>query len=119
MMAKRVLIVDDEPSMRFLERVMLEAAGHDVEEASGGRDALLRAEHDGFNAIVLDFRMPDLTGLEVARELRSRGDLTPVVLYSGYLDPRVAVEAGELGCDLLDKSDTDGLVDWITECVPA
>lgn len=119
-MAKRVLIVDDEPSMRFLERVMLEAAGHDVEEASGGRDALLRTqEDDAFSAIVLDFRMPDLTGLEVARELRGRGDQTPVVLYSGYLDPRVAIEAGELGCDMLDKSDTDGLVDWVTECVPA
>ena len=118
-MSQRVLIVDDEPSMRFLERVMLEAVGLDVEEATGGRDALLRAQDDGFGAIVLDFRMPDLTGLEVARELRDRGDTTPVVLYSGYLDPRVVAEAGTLGCDLLDKSDTDGLVDWVAERVAA
>lgn len=116
----RVLIVDDEPSMRFLERVLLEAAGLAVEEASGGQDALQRtADDQGFDAIVLDFRMPDLTGLEVARELRGRGDETPVVLYSGYLDPKVAQEAGDLGCDLLDKSDTDALVDWVAERVPA
>lgn len=115
----RVLIVDDEPSMRFLERVMLEAAGLDVEEAAGGRDALAAAKDQGFDAIVLDFRMPDLTGLEVARELRGLGDRTPVVLYSGYLDPKVAAEAGDLGCDLLDKSDTDGLVDWVSERVAA
>lgn len=113
----RVLIVDDEPSMRYLERIMLEARGMAVEEAASGQEALSAAGDAAFGAIVLDFRMPGLTGLEVARELRERGVRTPTLLYSGFLDPTVAREAAELGCDLLDKSDTDGLVDWVAAAV--
>lgn len=115
-MALRVLVVDDEPSLRFFQRIVLEEHGIDVEEAGDGAAALRRCSEDidGYTMIVLDYRMPGMTGLEVAQELRDHGDSTPIVLYSGYLDPAVAVAAGELGLTMVDKSDTERLVSLVT-----
>jgi CheY-like chemotaxis protein len=115
-MPGRVLVVDDEPGLRFFQRITLEESGIPVVEASSGLDALSRcADGDPFAVIVLDYRMPGITGLDVARELRDRGDTTPIILYSGYVDPRVAEEARELGLPaVIDKADTERLVATVT-----
>ncbi len=110
----RVLVVDDEPGLRFFQRMVLEERGLEVDEAYDGTMALRRcAEAEDIDVIVLDYRMPGLTGLDVARELRSRGDETPIVLYTGYLDPAVAVAAGELGVQTIDKTETERLLDLV------
>lgn len=116
MRSARVLVVDDEPALRFFQRIVLEEHGMEVEEAGDGTAALRRCAEDvdGFAMIVLDYRMPGMTGLDVARELRDHGDSTPIVLYSGYLDPAVAVAAGDLGLTMVDKSDTERLVQLVT-----
>ncbi|MCW2999059.1 MAG: todT [Solirubrobacterales bacterium] len=108
----RVLVVDDEPSVRFFERLSLEEAGLAVGEASSGAEALalVHEAQERFAAIVLDFRMPGMTGLEVARTLREEGDRTPIVLYTAYADPEVAAAAVELGLELIDKADVERLV---------
>lgn len=116
----RLLVVDDEPANRFMLRVILEEAGYEVAEAGGGRAALAHPV-DGVRAIVLDFRMPDLDGLEVAEELRTRGWRGPIVLYSAYfaaaLQERIA--AGGLDVRLVDKSDHDGLLAALGELAAA
>lgn len=111
-MAQRLLIVDDEAGVRFFERVTFEEHGYEVDEAADGPQALSACAAAGgtYAAIVLDFRMPQMTGLEVAETLRDRGDATPILLYSGYIDQDVAARAAQLGLKALDKSEIEALV---------
>jgi two-component system response regulator (stage 0 sporulation protein F) len=115
-MPGRVLVVDDEPGLRFFQRITLEESGIEVDEAASGAEALERCAAGGpFAVIVLDYRMPGITGLDVARRLREAGDETPIVLYSGYVDPRVAEETLALGLPaVIDKADTERLVAMVT-----
>lgn len=111
----RVLVVDDEPSVRFFGRLALEEAGLLVDEAASGREALriLQGPDPGIAAVVLDFRMPGMTGLETARLLRAADVDLPIVLYTAYADPTVAAAALELGLELIDKTDVDRMVDHV------
>jgi CheY-like chemotaxis protein len=81
----RVLIVDDEPAIRLLGRVNLEADGIEVLEAGDGPSALERAAAEHPDLILLDVVMPGLDGLEVAERLgedeRTRD--IPIVFMSG------------------------------------
>jgi CheY-like chemotaxis protein len=110
----RVLVVDDSSAIRYMLRILLEDAGMEVEEAGSGLDALARLGNRRaapIAAAVLDQRMPDLTGLEVARELVLAGNHPPLFLYSSYLHPAQEAEAAELGVTALVKTDLDELVD--------
>lgn len=109
----RVLIVDDSSSIRYMLRILLEDAGMEVAEAASGLDAIARLANrraPRLDAVVLDQRMPDLTGLEVAREMVLAGDHPPMFLYSSYLHPTQEAEAAELGVTALVKTDLDELV---------
>lgn len=68
-MKPRVLVVDDEFGMRETLVAILETAGYDVTEASDGAVALATARAQSFDVIVMDIRMPELTGVEVLASL--------------------------------------------------
>jgi EAL domain-containing protein (putative c-di-GMP-specific phosphodiesterase class I)/phosphoribosylcarboxyaminoimidazole (NCAIR) mutase len=92
-----VLLADDEPTiLRSLQRV-LEAAGYDVLVASDGRAAAALAAKIDFDVVITDIQMPNATGIDLLRSVRSHNLDVPVVLMTG--DPRVetAVHALELG----------------------
>jgi CheY-like chemotaxis protein len=112
-----VLLVDDEPSMRLLTRLLLEEQGLECEEAPSGPEALARCEPGRYAAIVLDQRMPEMTGLEVATALRGRGDGTPIVLYTGWSAPETSDAAGPLDLQVVSKTETEQLVSRIVELV--
>jgi two-component system nitrogen regulation response regulator GlnG len=73
-MADRVLIVDDEESMRFVLRKALEKEGYEVEVAATGEAALARAAEGQLGLVLLDIRMPGVSGLDVLSRLRAGGD---------------------------------------------
>jgi len=81
-----VLIVDDEPDVRLVARVILEAAGHVVEEAACGEEALdVLASAALPDVLLLDVRMPGIDGWEVLRQVRGAPDdlrLLPVVIFT-------------------------------------
>jgi CheY-like chemotaxis protein len=83
-----VLIVDDEPSLRFLYRVNLEVAGLSVIEAGDGASALELARRERPSVILLDIRLPDGSGWDVADELLRDVDTAdiPVVFVSARWD---------------------------------
>ncbi len=87
---RRVLVVEDEPSVRSLAARILRAAGYDVTEADNGRTALLMIDdaERPFDVILTDAIMPRMTGHELARNLAARGSTTPVVVMTGYTDER-------------------------------
>jgi DNA-binding response OmpR family regulator len=62
---KRILVVDDEPSIRALLTVLLQKQGHEVEAVADGRTAVDRVSAKRYGVILLDVRMPDMSGLEV------------------------------------------------------
>jgi CheY-like chemotaxis protein len=106
----RILVVDDEPDIRELLRVVLGAEGWEVEEASSGLEAIDWLPHNEVDFVVLDQRMPSLSGVDTARHLVESGFTTPMVLYSAYLDRTDLAECASLGLTTVNKLDLPGLV---------
>ncbi|GAA3237669.1 response regulator transcription factor [Dactylosporangium siamense] len=84
----KVLVVDDEASIRALLSATLRLTGFDVKVAGGGREALSAAAEFAPDLVVLDVMMPDLDGFEVAQRLRTSGRPVPVL----FLTARDSVE---------------------------
>lgn len=92
-----VLIVEDDASMRALLRDVLERAGHRVIERPDGTDLRAVAEHERFDAVILDKEMPGPNGLDLLSFLRTRRPAAPVILVTAFGGPRVAEEAARRG----------------------
>ncbi len=80
----KILLVDDEPDIRFLTKRMLEKEGHRVTEAENGEMALGLLQRDKPDLILLDVRMPGLNGWEVCRRIKAddRTRSIPVVMFT-------------------------------------
>jgi two-component system OmpR family response regulator len=78
----RVLVVEDEPSIRDVVATALRYQGHDVHEVGDGKVALATATDSAFDLIVLDVMLPGLDGFEVCRQLRDRGRFCPVLFLT-------------------------------------
>ncbi|MFC5051933.1 response regulator [Rubritalea spongiae] len=100
----RILIVDDEPTLRIGLEVALEDDDRDIVSVSSGSEALELLKEESFNLIVLDLNMPDVTGLDVLNELRKRGDMTRVMVCSAHVTDRAVLSAVRNGVvDFLAK----------------
>mgnify|MGYP003407393657 FL=1 len=90
----RVLVVDDEDSIRSLLRLMLTQAGYDVEEADdGGRAVEVLNSGDNplmLDAIICDIRMPRINGVEAITYFRAQYPSLPVIVLTGYHDEPLA-----------------------------
>ena len=94
-----VLLVDDDSEVRAATAEMLRYVGHDVIEAAGGREALdrLDREGDGVDLMIVDYVMPGMNGLEVARLGRLKRPSLPILFVTGFAD--TAVLAAETTSD--------------------
>jgi excisionase family DNA binding protein len=93
----RVLVVDDEASIRDLLAKTLALAEYDVDTAPDGRSALERLRLYPYDLLIADLKMPGLDGLSVIREAkRLKADL-PVIIITGYSTESAAIEAVNLG----------------------
>ncbi len=98
-----VLIADDDADIRELVSMVLRQAGFVTTPVEGGRDALAAADDDEApNLYVLDVRMPDVSGLDVCRALRSRADTArrPIMLISAETEPGDVAAGYAAGADL-------------------
>jgi CheY-like chemotaxis protein len=113
-MTPRLLIVDDQEDIRLMLRIRFEDQGWDTEQALSGEDALAQGYRVGrFDALVLDYRMPGLDGMEVARKFREAGFERPIIICSAYLTPQVEQEARVLGAETVTKADLEALVETV------
>ena len=89
--AARLLVVDDEEGIRSMLTMALEFLGHQVTAAATGRQALQAVTRHDPDLILLDVNLPDLSGFEVCRTLRDRGNTVPVLFLTGLggVDDRV------------------------------
>jgi len=94
------LIVDDDNDMRFLVRMTIETANHGLcvgGEAASGTEAIASIGQDRPGVVVLDYRMPGMSGLETAAEILRADPDQPIILFSAYLDAETIDRARDLG----------------------
>jgi DNA-binding NarL/FixJ family response regulator len=118
----RTLIVDDLPDMRFLMRVTLWSPDSlDVtDEAESGEDALAAWDEGRHDVVVLDMKMPGLSGLDVARQILERHPGQAVVMCSAYMDRDDVAEAIRIGvAACVDKYQITTLPDVVEAVVGA
>ena len=96
--ALRVLVVDDERAIRRFLRTSLSAHGYTVYEASSGQEALSAVIGDRPDLIILDLGLPDLSGIEVARQLREWTKI-PIIVLSVREEEATKVSALDVGAD--------------------
>jgi DNA-binding NtrC family response regulator len=84
-MLSTILIVDDDPQLRKLCRITLEASGYSVREAGDGREALAIVRSSVVDLILLDVCMPDMDGLECLKALRAESPQLKVITMSGFM----------------------------------
>jgi NtrC-family two-component system response regulator AlgB len=102
--AMRVLIVDDEPSIRRTTRVAVESSGHSASEAPNAAKALKAAEEEGFDAVFLDLKLGADDGLDVLGRLMKVKPAPAVILFTAYANIATAVEAMRRGAfDFIPK----------------
>jgi len=97
-MAKaRILVVDDEKSMRDLLSITLEKEGYDVLTAAGGQPAIEALHRESVDAVITDLRMPKVDGLQVLRAAKEISPDTAVIVITAVASTETAVEAMKLG----------------------
>jgi CheY-like chemotaxis protein len=79
----KILVVDDDPAVQTIVRLLLERAGHSVVAAPDGRAGLAAFEAGGFDLLLLDIFMPAMDGLETMRTIHRQQPAMPIIVMSG------------------------------------
>jgi two-component system nitrogen regulation response regulator NtrX len=100
----KILLIDDEKNIRRSIKLILEGEGYWCQEAANGQEALAQQDEWEPDLVVLDLMLPDMDGLKVLREIRSRSERTVVIMISGHGTVQNAMEAVHLGAyDFIEK----------------
>jgi len=107
-----VLVIDDEPAHRLMVRVVLGDAGFKVLEADNGSSGLATLRARPVDVVLLDMRMPGMSGLDVLQKMHEEGMTTPVIMLTAFGNVSSAVESMKIGAwDYLTKpTDNDELL---------
>ncbi|MFQ5789014.1 MAG: sigma-54-dependent transcriptional regulator [Acidobacteriota bacterium] len=93
----RILVVDDEDSMRQLLEITLGKSGYQVALAESGAKAVQLFDKSPYDLVISDIKMPDMNGVEVLRRVKSSSPETPVIMITAYASAETAVDALRLG----------------------
>ena len=108
------LIVDDEADVRLLVQLLIDQANRRlrvVGQAASGDEALAMRRGLDVDVVVLDHRMPGLTGLETAAAMLAEDPNLPIVLYSAFTDVHMVAEAQDIGVrECVEKGDAARLI---------
>lgn len=104
MVKSKVLVVDDEETIRNLIKVVLTREGREVLLSSRGRDAVEIFQRERPDITILDIEMPDLNGIEVLRRIRAVDQGATVMIFTGSCTESLLKQAQELGVtEILEK----------------
>jgi CheY-like chemotaxis protein len=81
----RILVIDDDPSVRHATQLLLECEGFEVVVTAGGRSGVAAARSQSFAAVIVDIYMPDMDGLETIKHLRANNPGLRIIAISGAL----------------------------------
>lgn len=103
-MSKTILVVDDAAFMRMMIRDILSKEGYVIHEAVNGRDAVEKYEEIHPDLVTMDITMPEMSGIEALREIRTQNSSARVLMVSAMGQQKMIVEALESGAmDFLVK----------------
>jgi two-component system cell cycle sensor histidine kinase/response regulator CckA len=111
--ALRLFLVEDDDDIALLMRKALQRAGHHVTRCRTAADALIVLGHSSFDLVLLDHRLPDMSGLELLQALGREGITTPVLMVTGYGDEQLATQVLRAGA--LDYVVKDPALTFLTE----
>ena len=116
---KRILIVDDDENLVNSFQMILHEEGHLVETATTGLQALEKAKKTEFHLVILDIKLQDIMGDEVARELKNQDDKIDIVLITGYPSFKDCIDALDIGIEeiLLKPIGTAELLRVVQEAI--
>jgi DNA-binding NarL/FixJ family response regulator len=118
----RILVADDNPTVRHYLRGLLElqSAWRVCGEVPSGGEALQRVAEDPPDVILLDFQMPDLNGIDVARRITQRFPDIPILMVTIHLSKQLADEARRVGIrGVCLKSDVGSIVEAVNTVLQA
>ena len=118
-MTYKILVVDDEKTLRHFLRLHLQANGYQVIEAADGREAMSLISRNRFDVALVDLRLTDMDGLEVMRHLRQHEPHTSVIILTGHATVNSAVEALRQGAHdyLLKPCNTAELLTSVADAI--
>lgn len=93
----RILLVDDEKDFVEMLAMRLEEAGEQVTPAHSGHECLVALEKDSFDVVILDIKMPGMSGIQTLRKVKNAFPLVEVILLTGHGTTETAVEGMKLG----------------------
>lgn len=93
----KILIVDDEVHLREMLSILLKREGYDVFQADNGKTGLLKTQELAPDLIISDMKMPEMTGIELLRQLRQEDNDVAVIMITAFSSTEEAVEAMKLG----------------------
>jgi len=94
---KKILIVDDDKDLRFNLSCVLKEEGHEVIDASDGKQALEALAKGSPDLILLDIKLPGMDGVELLQEIKRKGSNLPIIMLTADSDVKIAVKAMKLG----------------------
>jgi two-component system, LuxR family, response regulator FixJ len=114
-----IYVVDDDHDVRSSLRFLLETEGFDVRTFRNGASLLGSPARDRADCLVVDYKMAELDGLELALRLRRLDVITPIILITGYPEPNIAAKARSAGvCEVLLKPNLEGnLIDCVRKLI--
>ena len=95
----RILVIDDEYGIRTGIHQILKLDGYEIEEADTGQGALAAVEHGRFDAILIDYRLPDIDGLTLLQAIRAKDAEAMTCMITAYANIETAIAATRQGCD--------------------
>ena len=113
----RILIVDDDESIRKVLRTILEEEGYTVETASSGQEAIRKSNERFYNLALIDIRLPDIQGTQLLAMIRDTVPRMVKIIVTGYPSLQNAIEAVNHGADayILKPFNVDKTLDVIKE----
>lgn len=115
----RVLVIDDDaPTLLYYKRILRDA-GHDVVTVALGDDGLSASYRGGFDVVLCDYLLPDVSGIEVIRQINERSPQTAIVLITGWGRPELIVDAKRVGATnfVMKPLIGDDLVSLVSEAM--
>ncbi len=93
----RILVIDDEDSIREYLSMMLEREGYEVVAASDGKKAVKLSKRESFDAVITDIQLPGMTGIEILGSFKESDPTVPIIIVTGHASQESAIEALNLG----------------------